>query len=138
VQRPPFVRTGHGFHDHVVQVYGYCELDARVGIVMELCMTDLYRHLAKRTRNVVLDDSTVGCGAPCTAVCAVCVGGLRLRLPERCSYHRACMGIIRTWCVMAHALCWLGVAYAPPPPLSSQIACAGAGPWLSSHVHADR
>ena len=42
-------RAGH-FHVNVVQVYGYCVVEGREGIVMELCHGDLSEHLWRHTR----------------------------------------------------------------------------------------
>ncbi len=52
----------HGYHEHVVQVYGYCSLKAREGIVMELCPLDLSTLLWQRTRGVTLAAGEVRAG----------------------------------------------------------------------------
>ncbi len=51
--------SGHGFHEHLVQVYGFCVLEGREGIVMELCSGDLSTYLWQRTRGVAISPDEV-------------------------------------------------------------------------------
>jgi hypothetical protein len=50
---------GHGFHEHLVQVYGHCVVEGRQGIVMELCSLDLSTYLWQRTRGILGTDEVL-------------------------------------------------------------------------------
>jgi hypothetical protein len=85
-------RAGH-FHVNVVQVYGYCVVDGREGIVMELCHGDLSEHLWRLTRGpagfpvapMAIYVWVQVCGRACRATCQywqhVCCDGWMVLVP---------------------------------------------------------